>query len=155
MAVDGRPQQKAEARAVDAYEKTNTMDTPNAGINSTLAASVAVHIGTVPIRKAASPECETGDAELQSGSETELNPRLRDWRLPETRKMETKLRSGLLASGVEGFPEANSPLDPGPGLGDNFSLGQFCENASSKSQKVSHIVTAITVPCQNGPFALT
>ena len=46
-------------------------------------------------------------------------------------KTPQKLRSGLPASGVEGLPEIGCPLDPGPGLGDIFSLGLLTGIASS------------------------
>jgi hypothetical protein len=39
-------------------------------------------------------------------------------------------RSGPSTPGVEGLPEADSPLDPGPGLGDILSLGLFPAKSS-------------------------
>jgi hypothetical protein len=44
-----------------------------------------------------------------------------------------KIRGGLTTPGVEGLPEAISPLDPGPGLGDILSVGLLRRNASTKS----------------------
>jgi hypothetical protein len=50
---------------------------------------------------------------------------------PEARSyFAQKLRGGPPASGVEGLPETGCPLDPGPGLGGNLSLGLFWAKAS-------------------------
>jgi hypothetical protein len=45
---------------------------------------------------------------------------------------------------VEELPEADSPLDPGPGLGDTFSLGLFPPKSSSFLGKHSQYVTTVT-----------
>jgi hypothetical protein len=50
-------------------------------------------------------------------------------RNPE-RESPYKLRGGPPASGVEGHPETGCPLDPGPGLGGNSSVGLFWAIAS-------------------------
>ena len=42
-----------------------------------------------------------------------------------------KLRGGHPELGVEGLPETECPLDPGPGLGGMFSLGLLWAKASS------------------------
>jgi hypothetical protein len=46
------------------------------------------------------------------------------WFLPQ------KLRGEPPASGVEGLPETGCPLDPGPGLGGDLSVGLFWAKAS-------------------------
>jgi hypothetical protein len=69
-------------------------------------------------------------------------------------KSSPKARSGLSTLGVEGLPKADSPLDPGPGLGDKLSLGLLSGNASPKLHFNSQIVTAITVPSRIGPVCV-
>ena len=46
------------------------------------------------------------------------------------RESPQKVRGGPPASGVEGYPETGCPLDPGPGLGGNSSVGLFWAIAS-------------------------
>jgi hypothetical protein len=57
---------------------------------------------------------------------------------------------------VEGFPEAASPLDPGPGLGDTLSVGLFFAKSSPFFEDLFPKVTTITgVPVRrhgNGEF---
>jgi hypothetical protein len=45
---------------------------------------------------------------------------------------------------VEGLPDADSPLDPEPGLGDNLSLGLFPVKASGIFEEKFPFVTTIT-----------
>ena len=62
------------------------------------------------------------------------------------RKNSLKIRGGLSTPRVERLLEADSPLDPGPGLGDTLSLGLFEGKARTILNNNSRIVTAITVP---------
>jgi hypothetical protein len=56
---------------------------------------------------------------------------------------------------VEELPKVGRPLDPGPGLGGNLSLGLFLAKSSSIFEQSFPRVTAVTGILKFRPDALT
>ena len=66
---------------------------------------------------------------------------------------QTKKRTANRGSGR--IPKADSPLDPGPGLGDKPSMGLFLTKASDFWDGFNPGVTAVTGRSRSAPLGLT